>query len=304
MLSSIAFTIVSVTSTSLTVLITLPIIIILSIHLRHERTAAILLPINTYVGILTFSIVFLSTNVNVLKGDLFGMAVLTGDELTKCQFQGFLIYERFGCCYLSFVLQAIYRLTRVLYPKRIFFQSFTFNLICIVLQWIMCFLFLLPSYIWRELFYSFYELDYYCGIRYEKFFDLWYVVLNIYVLPLTYMTIIYIRLMYFIRHTNLQLLQTHQGQRARRDYIITRRILITMSTLALAGLPNVCLAFIAYFNPNVSGDYYMYRIQWMVPGITMLTLSIVLVFITPKLKQIIMKLRCQKNPVVPDLGYR
>ncbi|UJR12848.1 hypothetical protein I4U23_017022 [Adineta vaga] len=237
----------------------------------------------------------------VNEKDLFGRDILTNHELTACQFQGFLIYERFGCCYLSFVLQAVFRLLKVLYPKRIFFQSFIFNLICVISQWILCFLFVLPSYLWRDLFYSFYELDYYCGIRYEKLFYLWYVILNIYVLPLVYMTIIYIRLIYFIRYKNLQLLQTQRGRRAQRDYIVTRRILFTMGILALAGLPNVGLVFMTHIKPNLSGDYYMYRIQWMVPSITMLTISIGLIFMTPQLKEIIINLGRRENHVIHKL---
>ena len=122
MLPSIAFTIISVTNTTLTALITLFIIIILLIHLHHKRTATIILTTNTYVGILAFSIVLLSTRIDVLKADVLGMSVLNDRPLVACQFQGFLLYERFGCCYSSFVLQAIYRLLRVLYPRRLFLQ--------------------------------------------------------------------------------------------------------------------------------------------------------------------------------------
>ncbi|CAF1547636.1 unnamed protein product [Adineta ricciae] len=299
MLSSIAFTIISIASTSFTILITLPIIIILYIRLHRERVTVILLSTNTYMGLLTFSIILLSTNINVLRADLSETSLVNTGGLTACQLLGFLVYERFGCCYSSFVLQALSRLLKVLYPKGTILQSFTFNLVCIVIQWIVCFLLLLPSYIWRDLFYSLYELDYYCGIRYERLFYLWYVIFNIYVLPLTYMAMIYIRLMYHIRRGNLQLLQTQRGRSAQRNYVVIRRILCTMTVLALAGLPNVGLAILAYIKPNLSGYYYMYRIQWMVPAITMCTISIVLVFITPQLKKVIMNAERLDKQVMP-----
>ncbi len=71
------------------------------------------------------SVAVLSATISVLKADLYGIPTLTDNELTGCRFQGFLIYETFGCCYMSFVLQAIYRLTKVLYPKYKFLQVYT-----------------------------------------------------------------------------------------------------------------------------------------------------------------------------------
>ncbi|CAF1375622.1 unnamed protein product [Adineta ricciae] len=276
MLPSIAFTIIWMTNTTLTALITLFIIVVLLIHLYHKRTVAMLLTTNTYVGILTFSIVLLSTSIDIFKADVLGMSVLIDKPLVACQFQGFLLYERCGCCYSSFVLQAIYRLLRVLYPRRLFLQSYKFNSICIIIQWIVCFLLILPSFIYRDAFFVLYESDYFCGLR----------------------------LFYFVSHQNPQLLQTQQGRRAQRDYIIMRRILFTMIVLLLAGIPNVGLAFLAQFKPNLSGDYYMYRIEWMVPSVSMLTVSIGLVFITPQLKTVVVSCLQRKNQVVPQDNTR
>ncbi|CAF1378958.1 unnamed protein product [Adineta ricciae] len=112
------------------------------------------------------------------------------------------------------------------------------------------------------------------------------------------------KLFYFVSHQNPQLLQTQQGRRAQRDYIIMRRILFTMIVLLLAGIPNVGLAFLAQFKPNLSGDYYMYRIEWMVPSVSMLTVSIGLVFITPQLKTVVVSCLQRKNQVVPQDNTR
>ncbi|CAF1378806.1 unnamed protein product [Adineta ricciae] len=292
------------TNTTLTALITLFIIVILLVHLQHKRTVTMLLTTNTYMGILAFSIVLLSTSIDVLKADVLGMSVLSEKSLVACQFQGFLIYERFGCCYSSFVLQAIYRLLRVLYPRRLFLQSFKFNFICIIIQWIVCFLLTLPSFIYRDAFFVLYKLDYCCGLRYERVPQFLYIIFNVFVLPLIYMSIIYARLIYFVSHQNLQLLQTQQGRRAQRDYIIMRRILLTMIILVLAGIPNLGLAFLVHFKPNLSGDYYMYRIEWMVPSVSMLTLSIGLVFITPRLTIVVVSCLQRKNQVVPQDNIR
>ena len=118
MQASIAFTLVTLTGSLFTILITLTMFIILVRHLRRDRDVGLLLILNTYVTMFVFSAVLLSTNINVLRADLYGIAVLNDLNMVGCRLQGFLLAETFGCCYMSFVLQALYRLVRVLYPKR------------------------------------------------------------------------------------------------------------------------------------------------------------------------------------------
>ena len=122
MLSSITFTFITLFSSSLTILIALIVFIILSFHLRQQRDVALLLVANTYAAMLVFSVVVLSISIGVLKADLNGFSNHTGSELTACRFQGFLTYQAFGCFYMTFVLQAFYRLTRVIYAKHKFLQ--------------------------------------------------------------------------------------------------------------------------------------------------------------------------------------
>jgi hypothetical protein len=122
MLSNITFTFVTLFSSSLSIVIALILFIILVIHLRRQHDVSLLLVANTYAAMFAFSVVVLSATVNILKADLYGSTRLNENELTRCRFQGFLIYETFGCCYMSFVLQAIYRLTRVIYAKQRFLQ--------------------------------------------------------------------------------------------------------------------------------------------------------------------------------------
>lgn len=177
-------------------------------------------------------------------------------------------------------------------------------MVCIVIQWIVCFLLVLPSFIWRDVFIILYESDYFCGVQYEIATHFWYLASSIYALPLVYIGIIYVRLIYFLSHQSLQLSQTHQRRRAQRDYLIIRRILFTMVVLALAGLPNLGLGLLSQIKPNLSGDYYMYRIEWMVPSVTILIISIGFVFITPQLKTVIVSRLRRENQVVPEENTR
>ncbi|CAF3394255.1 unnamed protein product [Rotaria sp. Silwood2] len=241
----------------------------------------------------------LSQTINALKADLYGTYNLTDKQPIGCQVLGFLTYETFGCLYMTFVLQAFYRLTRIVYNKHRFLQAFSFNLICIVLQWIIYFFLTLPSYFWSEPFYSLYESVYYCGIRYEKILELSYMIMNIFFFPLIYLAIIYARLLHFIHHQVSQLSQERQRRRIQRDLIITRRILFTVIALTLPGLPNLVFAIMTNIDFCFSGSYYMYRIQFMAPTITIFIISIAIIFINPQIKQILIRLKFSRSQVAP-----
>ena len=47
---------------------------------------------------------------------------------------------------------------------------------------------------------------------------------------------------------------------------VTRRILFTVNTLTLPGLPNTFFLIFVTIHPAMGGLYHMYRIQWMCPG--------------------------------------
>ena len=138
--------------------------------------------------------------------------------------------------------------------------------------------------------YTWYELDYYCGIPYEQSAGLYYVVLIIFALPVLCLTLIYVRMIRFVHRQNAEALQSTQGQRSQRDFIVIRRILFTVVTLTIPGLPNVVFSWITAFDPRLSGAFYMYRIQWMSPLVTFCVLNIALIFITPPLKEVCRKL--------------
>ncbi|CAF3239430.1 unnamed protein product [Rotaria sp. Silwood2] len=295
MLFNIILTFIILISSSLTTLIAFTLLFILVIHLSQKKDVALLLATNTYAAMIAFSLIFLSQALIALKADLYGI----DKKLIGCQVLGFLTYETFGCLYMTFVLQAFYRLTRVVYTKYKFLQAFSFNLICILLQWVICFLLILPSYFWPGPLYSFYESDYYCGIRYEKILGLSYTIINIFFVPLVHLMIIYARLLHFIRYQASQLSQERQRRRAHRDLIVIRRILFTVIALTLPGIPNVVFAIMTNIDFRFSGSYYMYRIQFLGPAVTVFILSIAIIFITPQIKQILMKLKLCNSQVAP-----
>lgn len=132
MSSKILFTFVSSISSILTITVSTVFFIVLLRHIHRERDVSLLLIMNTYMSMIVFGCVVLSSTVNVLQADLFGMKNLTESELVGCRFRGFMIYETFGCFNMTFVLQAIFRLTRVIYAKYRFLQVCFVVLIIII----------------------------------------------------------------------------------------------------------------------------------------------------------------------------
>lgn len=129
MLPSVAFTIISILSSSLALIVTFLSIIIFLIHLRHTRDVVILHLTNTYITIFLFSVVAMNIFIKVLRADLYGFDGLSDVELERCRMEGFLMFVSFGLCYLSFVLQAVYRLLRVIHPRHKLFQVCHFLLL-------------------------------------------------------------------------------------------------------------------------------------------------------------------------------
>lgn len=122
MLPNIAFTFITLISAILAVVISLTLFIILILRLKRRKDVPILLAANTYAAMVIFSLVILSENTFVLRIDLYDSASLNSKYWMGCSFLGFFTYERYGCCYMTFVLQALHRLVRVVYTKYKFLQ--------------------------------------------------------------------------------------------------------------------------------------------------------------------------------------
>ncbi|CAF1363994.1 unnamed protein product [Adineta ricciae] len=301
MLPNVSFTLITLISSASALLVTFTLSLIIFIHIRNTRDIGFLLMLNTYVAMFAFSFIIFFVHIHVLGADLYGLVGFNNtDELNTCRFQGFLIYTTFGCCCNSFVLQAFYRYTRIVYSKKRIFQSFTFYIVCILFQWMMDFLLVLPQYLWPGIIYTLYTLDYYCGILYEQAAAMWCTGIVIYIFPVIFISLIYMSLMRFIRRQTSNLHQTGRMRTVQRDSAVIRRILFIVNTLTLPGMPNIIHTIMVNIDRSKSGLYNMYRIQWMFPAIGIFIFSIALVFLTPQFKVLIFDtIYYRNNRVIP-----
>lgn len=119
------FTFITLISAGLTLFVIFPLIIILINYLRRQRDAVLLLMTNTYITMFANCLLVFVANIIVLRADLHGPINTGISDSNACHLLGFLMYVTFGWCYMSFVLQAFYRFTRVLYARRKIFQVCT-----------------------------------------------------------------------------------------------------------------------------------------------------------------------------------
>ena len=127
MFPAILFTMISTICSSFALIITFCSIITFVVHLRNTRDVVVLHLTNTYVTIFMFSVVAMNIFIKVLRADLYGFNGLNQIELERCRIEGFMMFLSFGLCYMSFVLQAVHRLFRVIYPKHKFLQVCYFS---------------------------------------------------------------------------------------------------------------------------------------------------------------------------------
>ncbi|CAF2979541.1 unnamed protein product [Rotaria sp. Silwood2] len=106
----------------------------------------------------------------------------------------------------------------------------------------------------------------------------------IYVLPMIIISIIYIKLTRFMQRPSIT-----TSVHAKRDLVVVRRIVLVVGLLMLIGAPSVVLKLMLPFT-NV-GKPLFYRIQNMIIVTAMIALSLMVVYVTPQVKEILVRIR-------------
>ncbi len=137
-----------------------------------------------------------------------------------------------------------------------------------------------------------------CFISFTNIPGIVYAVFICYGLPLIDLSLIYIRITLFIRQQSTNLALAIQ-RRQKRDLVAIQRIFINVGLLLVIGLPGVIvilISFITGVEPPLSD-----RILWMGAEVSTAILSIEMVFMTPQLKNIVMR-KWQQNRVMAIEG--
>lgn len=146
-----------------------------------------------------------------------------------------------------------------------------------------------PLLLRHDLVYS--STEHYCCILYTNIYGILWTVFVCYLLPLSGLFLIHIRITVFLRQQPSNLAIAIQ-QRQRRDLAIIQRIFLNVGVLVAIGFPTTVFVLRALLN-GVEHPLAN-RISMITTEISFTMLSIVVIFTTPQLKKVIFNRRQQR----------
>ncbi|CAF1316862.1 unnamed protein product [Rotaria sp. Silwood1] len=253
--------------------------------IRHHDVVLILVA-NNYLSLLAFAIVAISSNVDMVRGDY---NLYIGMETFSCRIKGYTVYAFMAVIFNTFALQAIFRFFRVVCPSYVWLQHARTYTVIIPMLWLISFLFMLPIHFWHDI--QFIRMENICLVAIHSIRGFLWSNMIIYGIPIIVINIIYIQLVRFIHRPSMV-----ASVRAKRDVIVARRIALVVCILTLMVIPSVVLKLMLPFTDV--GKPLFYRIQNLVLVTGMIVLSLMLVYVTPQVKEILMRIG-KLNTITP-----
>ncbi|UJR37045.1 hypothetical protein I4U23_029750 [Adineta vaga] len=274
---------------SLTFLTCLLMLILIFIRIHPLKTNIfILLICNTYSTLLLFSIMMLIMYGYNQHGNLNSPIWLGG---RWCQIRTYFVHVCLCALYYSFVLQAIFRLFRIVFYKHRILQSFGVFWIAVLIQWIISFLCILPSILLDD--FQYLPLEYNCWISFENVRGLLILIVTIYGTSTSSISSIYMYIIRYIHRSNNIPQQQRRQKSNKRDLIILKRLVTLVTAVVTLGFPTVLVIFI-YVCTN-----YVLPLAYHIQGVSLSTgafvTAISLVFVTPSYKQYLNEIQNQLN---------
>ena len=256
------------------------VIVLLLVFIRIGPLASnvsLLLTCNTYVAIILFCFTLMDIGIHSLYGHWNPSTSFAG---RWCEIRAYFPHVCFCAYYYSFVCQAIFRLFRIVFYKKRHLQSLGVFVVSIVIQWLLSFIFIAPHLIFDDFQYQ--ALDYNCWISFRNIRGMFVATLIIYGGPLALILSIYIYIVRYVRRK----MYVHRKQKRsiQRDVLILRRIVVLLFFLIMIGVPTLVVLAI-YLLTNYLTPL-AYDIQAVNISIGLLTTTMTLIFVTPKIRHL------------------
>ena len=283
---------VGLTFYSLTFLTCLTMLILIYNRIRPLKSNVFMLLIfNTYVTLLTFSIMMLIMYAYNLQGNLDPSVSFGG---RWCQIRTYFAHVCLCSLYYSFVLQAIFRLFRIKFHKNRVLQSFGVFCIAVILQWVISFLWILPNLLLDD--FQYLPLEYNCWISFENIRGLLILIALIYGVSTSTISSIYMYIIRYVHQTSHVQLHQRRQSSDKRDLLILKRLVILVTVVVTLGFPTVLVIFIYIFTNYVLP--LAYHIQGVSLSAGALVTSVSLIVITPQLLEIFQQKSQQIQPTM------
>ncbi|CAF1500353.1 unnamed protein product [Adineta steineri] len=178
--------------------------------------------------------------------------------------------------YYSITLQSFHRLCRVVFHNKRSLQSIKFYQILILIQWIICFLIMIPALLLGYFKYS--NNDYLCQIDYTSLQKAGMTGMLAYAFPVYATMGCYYYTLRKVKKGNHNLVQAS----ARRDLIVLFRICILVGLLMIIPMPTTIVCLIYLFSGYL--PWWVSQLQWFAFSLITNIATIILILISPHVR--------------------
>ena len=296
-LLNILLNLLTLINTSLAIVICLSVFYLIICFHRHSRSVPILLASHT-CSILIISAIMLAHMSTVSLLGFAGISLEQHGETNWCRWRGFLIHGFLCSLYDSYILQAGYRLCRVVFYRRQRLHSFLLYLFLVPIGSLFGVVSISPVLIRGDIVYL--STEYYCQTPFTNLPAICYVALRLFLLPLVSITLAYVYLLKYVRKANGSPMTNQQRTRQDiRDLTVIRRLLVMLGVLILLGLPSIVFLSILMFTGHLVA--VAYRIGWLSVSFSLIFLAYMLIQLTHPLKRTVKRL-LERQSVSRDHG--
>ena len=278
---NIAFYSLTIVNGTLQLIMSIYVLLMLISHRWNIRKHRIdtLLYANTYLSLIFISLFFLDMSAYSIHGHLYPSTSFQG---RWCQIKGYLLYGS-GCTFFhTFLLQAFYRLNRILFRTHIHLQSFRLYLFLSIILWPIIYLELIPSFLIGDIEYL--PHDYHCQFSLASVRGSLTVCSIGFLLPFTLTLFCYIYTMYRVHQQSAALFTLNQHRSIRRDLFILKRLAILLTFVTLVAAPHALMPIVYALTGYLPG--WITSLEWVLTSFALVCVSIVLVLVTSHLKKI------------------
>ena len=245
------------------------------------HTVPMLLLANSFTTGLICASTMLSLSIFMLHNDI--KQIVYQDSF--CIFRGYMSAVSGAVGFYSFVLQAVYRYISVIYLNRLSWRSFRFQMSLIFFTWIFAFLYPIGFLFTNEIIYNIDNQI--CMFPLSLSFSIIYTEFLIYVLPISMIIFIYLKLILYVKRMNKRITPANTLVRAQRELKMVRRTVVLMMILFIVCLPYVIFILLSFFK---SAPKYHFRIAYLFIDISILLTGIVLFQFNEPLKTFLIKI--------------
>lgn len=253
------------------------------IMLFHKSTrkidrCAYLLDMNMYVSLFIGCTIMFDIYCQTLYGHL---NVHRSFDGPWCYVKAYFFYVS-GCGFFySYLLQAIYRVGRIVFDQSCAFQSHKFYTYGISIQWLLSFLQVIPVY-FLGLF-EYLPNDYHCQIAIDNTRGLILGLSLVHMIPVSLTTICYIYTTIYIRKSSARVRSMRQQIKDRRDFFVLKRIFILLTVMIASGLPTLGISLYSQLTGYL--PFWATQFQWLTATFSMCVVSVIFIFVSPHSKR-------------------